>query len=127
MKIRFLSLSEIILIHENQINNYGGNPGIRDINLLNSAIGMPESQFSNQFLHSDIYEMASAYIFHIAQNHPFVDGNKRTALVSGLVFLDLNKIEINDPNELLYDMLIKVASGKLNKKEITNILKNLSK
>ncbi|MES0488991.1 MAG: type II toxin-antitoxin system death-on-curing family toxin [Leptospirales bacterium] len=126
MDKKFLSLAEIILIHENQINAYGGSSGIRDINLLSSAIAMPEAQFSGQYLHNDIYEMAAAYIFHITQNHPFVDGNKRTALTSGLVFLDLNNIDINDPHEILYEMMINVASGKLNKGEISITLKKLS-
>lgn len=125
MDIRFISLSEIILIHEDQINLYGGSHGTRDINLLISAISMPEGQFSGQYFHKDLFQMAAAYIFHISQNHPFVDGNKRTALATALIFLDLNHIEIDDPNEILYSMMIDVASGKLNKENISNILKNL--
>lgn len=125
-EIKFLSLSEIVLIHENQINTYGGSTGIRDINLLNSAIAMPESQFSGEYLHNGLFEMAAAYIFHIAQNHPFVDGNKRTALASGLVFLDLNNIDMEDPKEILYKMMINVASGNINKERISIILQELS-
>jgi death-on-curing protein len=121
MKIRFLSLSEIILIHENQIDLYGGSHGTRDINLLSSAIAMPEAQFSGQYLHKDIYEMAAAYIYHISQNHPFIDGNKRTALATGLIFLDINNLEIDDPNEELYAMMINIASRKIKKDGISNI------
>jgi len=126
MKIKFLSLSEVLLIHENQIDLYGGSPGTRDIKLLISAISMPEGQFSGEYFHRDLFEMAAAYIFHISQNHPFVDGNKRTALATALVFLDLNGIEINDPEEKLFIMMIEVASGKLNKEKIADILKQLA-
>ena len=126
MEIRFLSLSEILLIHENQIDLYGGSPGTRDINLCISAIAMPEGQFSGEYFHRNIFEMAAAYIFHISQNHPFVDANKRTALATALVFLDLNEIEITDPREKLYTMMIEVASGKLNKEKISEILKQLA-
>jgi len=125
MDIRFLSLSEIILIHENQIDLYGGSHGTRDMNLLNSAIAMPEAQFSGQYLHKDIYEMAAAYIYHITQNHPFIDGNKRTALAAGLIFIDINNLEIDDPSEVLYAMMIDIASGKIKKDGISNILKKL--
>jgi len=127
MDIRFLSLSEIILIHENQINLYGGSHGIRDINLLSSAIAMPEAQFSGQYLHTDIHEMAAAYIYHITQNHPFIDGNKRTALAAGLIFMDINNYEIDDPTEELYTMMIDIASGKIKKDGISNVLKILIK
>lgn len=127
MEIRFFSLTEIVYIHENQIDTYGGSKGIRDLNLLSSAIAMPESQFAGEYLHKDIFEMAAAYIYHIAQNHPFIDGNKRTALAAGLTFLDLHNIDINDPCEILYKMMIGVASGKVNKDKIAATLQELSK
>ena len=85
--IEFLTLVEIIEIHTNQIHLYGGDDGIRDLSLLSSAIAIPQSTFDGSYLHNDLFDMASAYIFHICQNHPFVDGNKRVALVSGLIFL----------------------------------------
>ncbi len=91
----FLELKEVIEIHSDQINRYGGHPGIRDIELLKSAISMPSASFREQYLHSDIYEMAAAYLFHIVRNHPFVDGNKRTGAVTSEVFLMMNGIEIN--------------------------------
>lgn len=125
-EIEFLTLAEVVEIHKNQIELYGGETGIRDFNLLNSAIYFPQSTFDGEFLNLNLFDMAAAYIFHISQNHPFVDGNKRTALVCGLVFLDFNGIEIDDPSELLYKMMIKVAKGISNKKEISDILIKLS-
>jgi len=124
-EIEFLTLAEIIEIHKNQISNYGGEEGIRDISLLSSAIAMPKSAFEGNYLHKDLFEMAAAYIYHISQNHPFVDGNKRAALVSGLIFLDFNNIHINDPGEELYKMMMNTASGKMNKNRIAEILRNL--
>ena len=126
MEIKFFSLAEIIYIHQNQISTYGGSQGIRDLNLLSSAIAMPESQFAGEYLHKDIFEMAAAYIYHIAQNHPFIDGNKRTALAAGLTFLDLHNMDINDPDDILYEMMINVASGRINKDQISMALRELS-
>lgn len=124
-KIEFLSLAEVIEIHNNQIKLYGGEYGIRDISLLSSALSMPLATFDGHYLYNDLIEMASAYIYHICQNHSFVDGNKRVALVAGLVFLDLNGITIDDPHEELYKMMMNVASGKGNKKYIADILRKL--
>jgi death on curing protein len=125
-KIIFLTLAEVIEIHSDQIEQYGGRSGIRDINLLSSAVAMPYATFSGEFLHSDIFEMAAAYAFHVSQNHPFVDGNKRTALASALVFLELNSVSITDPDEILYESMIKIASGKLTKEEFALILRDLA-
>lgn len=124
-KIIFLTLAEVIDIHTDQIKRYGGHDGIRDINLLSSAAAMPYASFSSEFLHEDIYEMAAAYAFHICRNHPFIDGNKRAALASALVFLELNGISISDPKGRLYDAMIKLASGNLGKTELATILRNL--
>lgn len=124
-EIIFLTLAEVTEIHRDQIERYGGSHGIRDLNLLSSAVAMPSASFSEEFLHSDIYEMAAAYAFHISQNHPFIDGNKRTALAAALVFLELNGISISDPDCKLYDAMIGIANGTLNKKDFAKILKAL--
>ncbi len=123
--IRFLSLSDILLIHADQIRNYGGITGVRDLSLLSSALAIPESSFDGKYLHTDIIEMAAAYGFHICQNHPFIDGNKRTALASALVFPDLNKTEIDDPSEILYEAMMLIADSKKGKSFLADMLKNL--
>lgn len=112
-------------IHRNQIELYGGEYGTRDIRLLESAIAQPEASFAGQWLHTDIFEMASAYAFHICMNHPFVDGNKRAALTAALAFLGMNDIMISDPKEMLRDAMLKMAAGHLGKKEFSNLLRNL--
>lgn len=125
-EIEFLTLAEAVEIHRNQVQLYGGDPGIRDYNLLSSALYIAESTFDGNLLHEDLFHMAAAYIFHLCQNHPFIDGNKRTALVCGLVFLDFNGIAIDDPSGALYKMMMKVASGRCSKDEIAGILRRLS-
>ena len=123
--IIFLTLSEVVEIHADQIVRYGGSGGIRDISLLSSAVAMPFASFSGDYFHGDIYEMAAAYAFHICRNHPFADGNKRTALASALVFLDMNGKRITDETGKLYDAMMSLASGQLRKAEIANILRSL--
>lgn len=123
--ITFLTLAEVIEIHTDQIQRYGGSDGVRDMSLLSSAVAMPYASFSGSFLHSGIYEMAAAYAFHICQNHPFVDGNKRTALASALVFLELNRISISDPKGKLYDAMISLTKGEMNKTEFAKVLGRL--
>ncbi len=70
--------------------------------------------------------MAAAYLFHICQNHPFVDGNKRTALASALVFLELNGVSISDPEEQLYCLVMKIASGEHTKMDASKIFRDLT-
>ena len=121
----FLTLAEILQIHQDQIHHYGGTDGVRDMHLLQSALAQPESSFGGVWLHSDLYEMAAAYAFHICQNHPFLDGNKRTALASALVFLELNGVSLLDPKGALLGAVLQLASGRMNKKTFSDFLKKL--
>jgi death-on-curing protein len=123
----FLTLSDVIEIHRDQIERYGGQYGIRDIKLLQSAIGMPEASFDGEFLHPDVFEMAAAYAYHICKNHPFIDGNKRTALVCSLVFLEFNGISLDDPMGMLYDAMVSVALGGMKKHELAEVFRRLVK
>jgi death on curing protein len=124
--LMFLDLEEVLFIHEDQIRHYGGRPGVRDEALLASAVAMPQASFGGGFLHQDVFEMAAAYAFHICQNHPFIDGNKRAALASALVFLDLNGIDVQDPEGRLYPAMMEMASGQTGKAEFTEVLRNLA-
>lgn len=123
--IIFLTLSEVIEIHSDQLQRYGGLGGIRDMGLLSSAVAMPYASFHGNFLHTDIFEIAAAYAFHICKNHPFIDGNKRTALASALVFLEMNGISLTDPSDILYDAMMSIAAGELSKAEFAGILKGI--
>jgi death-on-curing protein len=124
---QFLTLSEALQILEDQIRNYGGIYGVRDINLLSSALYMPESSFGGQYLHETIPAMAAAYTFHICQNHPFIDGNKRVALASSLVFLDINGYEFMCDDETLYDEIMNVAKGETKKEDLIKFYEKHSK
>ena len=97
MKPIFLGLSEVIEIHRDQIQRYGGMAGIRDIKLLKSSVAMPAIGFGECYAHGDLFEMAAAYLFHIIKNHPFLDGNKGTGTVVSIVFLAMNHHIINLP------------------------------
>lgn len=77
MSITFLGLDEVLKIHADQIARYGGAEGVRDLGLLESAVAAAQTSFSGSYLHGTLPEMAAAYLFHVAQNHPFVDGNVR--------------------------------------------------
>ena len=91
----FLSIQQVLAIHRRVVEEFGGDPGIRDAGLLESAVAMPAAQVAGEFLHEDLFAMAAAYLFHLCKNHPFLDGNKRTALSSALVFLVLNETELD--------------------------------
>jgi len=127
MKPTFLSLAEVLEIHQDQLAHYGGEPGIRDIGLLKSAISMPSATFGAEFLHPGIHEMAAAYIFHIVKNHPFIDGNKRTGAVAGLVFLILNGYRFDAPEDDFADMVLGVAKGEITKSEIAIFIRRWAK
>ncbi|MGE5398540.1 MAG: type II toxin-antitoxin system death-on-curing family toxin [Chitinophagales bacterium] len=122
---RFLTLAEVVEIHKDQIERYGGHLGVRDYGLLGSAVAAPAMTFDGNYLYKDLFEMAVTYVFHICQNHPFFDGNKRTALASGLVFLELNGITIIDENGILYLAVLETATGNLDKSELERVFRDL--
>ena len=119
----FLTLDDVLAIHANQVEEHGGSMGVRDLRLLQSAIAQPEATFGGQFLHGDLFEMAAAYLFHIMQNHPFVDGNKRTGMVAAFTFLRFNGFELDAAEDALESMVLSVASGECDKPEVTAFLR----
>ena len=118
----FLTLDEVLAIHEDRIRKYGGSGGLRDIGLLQSAMGSAEATFGGVFLHETTFEMAAAYLFGICRNHPFIDGNKRTALAVALAFLGLNGVRIRAGEDELYDLVIGVAEGRVSKSAVAVFL-----
>lgn len=100
------------------IDRYGGSAGVRDQGLLESAIAAPQSGFGDQYLHTDIFQMAAAYFFHITKNHPFIDGNKRVGAMAAFVFLKLNKLTLT-ATEIACERIVRaVAESGLNKEDI---------
>lgn len=118
----FLTLDEVLSLHDDQIRRYGGSGGVRDLGLLESAMGSVGATFGGVFLHETLFEMGAAYLFGICRNHPFVDGNKRTAVAAALTFLEMNGVEIDTEENEFYDLVIAVASGKASKAEVAVFL-----
>jgi death on curing protein len=120
----FLTLHEIIAIHRDQIARYGDSEGIRDWGLLRSAIAMPAAGVGGQFVHPDLCEMAAAYLFHLVQNHPFIDGNKRVGAVAAYVFLVLNNTRLTASQTAYADLVISIACGKTAKSTVAEFLRD---
>src|SRR5438309_11147013 len=108
---RFLLLEEVLRIHAHQIERYGGPFGVRDAGLLLSAVAAPQASFAGGFLHGTPFEMAAAHLFHLARNHPFLDGNKRASLASVLVIQELNDVSLVAPDEELAQLGLRFANA----------------
>ena len=119
----FIDKDVVLSIHEYLIERYGGSSGIRDPGLLESALAQPQATFFGEFLHPTIADQAAAYLYHIAKNHPFVDGNKRTGFGVMEAFLRLNGYTLDFSDAEAYDIVLKVAKGELEKAELSELLK----
>ena len=126
MGVRFIPLDFVLSVHSDLIQRYGGRTGVRDRNLLESALAQPRVTIGRKYAHKTLFDKAAAYGFHLARNHPFVDGNKRVAFVLMDIFLQRNGWEIVAQEEETYSMMIDLASGKLSKPQISTWLKEHS-
>lgn len=115
---RFMSVEEVLELHDQLVERFGGSHGIRDIGMLESAVAMPQAGFGESYLHEDIFEMAAAYLFHVVMNHPFIDGNKRTGTHAALVFLADNGYAVTLSQDEKYDLVIGVCEGTVTKKQL---------
>jgi len=119
-----------VAIHAEVLAAHGGLPGLRDRGLLESAVAAPQASFGGKPLINDPIEIAAAYLFYLCRNHPFADGNKRTALAAALVFLLVNG-RLPDPGlpqRKLADwesLVLDVASSKLDREQTTRRLRKL--
>jgi death on curing protein len=120
----FLSLDEVLEIHQQQIELYGGSSGLRDIPGFESAVATPQSTFGGEFLHTSIPAMAAAYLFHLCQNHAFMDGNKRVGANAALTFLLMNDWDADFDEEALVDLVLSVASGGTSKLALVKIFES---
>jgi death on curing protein len=116
---RYISIDEVLELHEDQISSFGGTSGVRDEGLLESALAQPQSTFGGQLLHPTISEQAAAYLYHLAMNHPFIDGNKRTAFAVADTFLRLNGWTLNLADDRAYHLVMQVARGTMTKEELS--------
>lgn len=117
----FLSREAVDLIHEASLREFGGADGTRDENALESALAQPIHEFV--YRGADLFEIAAAYAYHIAENQPFVDGNKRTGLLSALNFLAANGILADRPVDEFYDAMIAIAEKRLDKSGLAAVFR----
>ncbi|MBC8423010.1 type II toxin-antitoxin system death-on-curing family toxin [bacterium] len=114
----FLAVSLVLEIHARILEEHGGDPGLRDRGLLEAAVAMPRATFGGAYLHDGIPDMAAAYHFHLSQNHPFVDGNKRVAFVAADIFLDLNGMTLEASDGEVVALAEGLAEGDLDKNDV---------
>lgn len=119
---KFIESQLVLQIHERQIQTFGGTSGIRDPNLLDSALAQPQATFGGELLHPTLWEQAAAYLFHLAMNHPFLDGNKRTAYAVMRTFLRINGYVLDLTQDEKYELVIRVVTGELDKAAIAQLL-----
>jgi len=124
--IEFLTLDDVLEIHSQQLARWGGSDGIRDRGALEAAIAQPQATFGGDYLHEDLFAMASAYAFHLAESQAFIDGNKRVGLNAALLFLDFNGFVILDPEESLFEAMIAVGTRRMTKEQLARLLRDLA-
>jgi death on curing protein len=118
----FITKSTVLNIHVRQIERFGGTPGVRDEGLLESALAQPQATFGGELLHPTIAAQAAAYLYHIAMNHPFIDGNKRSAFAVTDTFLRLNGFSLNLTDDRVYDLVMQVVQGMMTKEQLSTEL-----
>ena len=121
----FLTYEDVLLIHDDQIESFGGTTGLRDKGLLKSALAHPQASFGGELLHPTIADQAAAYLYHIAMNHPFIDGNKRTAFAVMDTFLRANSYRLTISDDEAYNLILQVVQGELSKTELARALSNV--
>lgn len=120
----FLGVDDVLAIHDRVVEEFGGDPSIRDRGLLESATRMPAARFAGRFLHEGLADMAAACLFHLCKNHAFVDGNKRTALAAALVFLLLNDARLAAADGEVEALVMGVAGGRVSKETVTEFFRS---
>jgi death on curing protein len=119
----FLSIQLVIALHQDLIEEFGGALGIRDKNLLESALAQPQATFGGEYLHSTIYEQAAAYLYYIAKDHAFIEGNKRAAVAALETFLVQNKYWLTLSNDQLLELASQVVSSEIDRQALCGVLK----
>lgn len=116
MAIRWLSIQSILYMHHEMIAEHGGGRGVREVGLLESALARPRNLY--EYEQADLPRLAAAYALGIARNHPFIEGNKRTALMALYTFLKLNGLQLAAAEEDAVVIMLRLAEGKLKEAEL---------
>ena len=125
--VAYLSVEIVLEIHRRVIEEFGGDPGLRDRGMLESAVAMPQSTFGGEDLHAGLAEKAAAYHFHLCANHPFVDGNKRVAVAAAELFLLINGRELTASDDEVENLTLDVAVGRLSKEQVIEFFVRFAK
>jgi len=120
---KFLTLEQVIALHQLQIDEFGGSPGVRDEGLLLSALAQPESGLGESYFHKDLFEMAAAYFFHLVKNHAFHDGNKRIAALTAAVFLEVNGTIVTADEDDFEKLVMDAAQSLATKDQIADFFR----
>ena len=123
MVITHITVEEVYFIHEKMVKIGGGKSGIHDFNLLLSAIQRPQTTFGQKYIYPDIWTQGASLIHSLIQNHPFVDGNKRTAYFSTMRFLNINGYVLHASQDEVLAFCLSVANRKLQLQDISEWLK----
>ena len=126
-KTSYITLDVILAIHDNMIENYGGSSGIINLGAIQSAIARPQSSFGGEDLYSDTFQKAAVLFHSLIFNHGFIDGNKRTAMVSASRFLSINGYELDVNQKEFFSFPLKVVKEKLSIEEISKWFRKKSK
>lgn len=125
-KITFLTTEQVLFIHDQMVKRFGGSHGVRDLRLVESAVGRPKSTFGGEYLYNSIFDKAAALLQSLLKNHPFVDGNKRTALTSAGLFLKKNNYKLINNHQEEVEFAVRVDNGNLTVEQISKWLKEHS-
>lgn len=117
-QIVYLTLEEVLLLHEISIKEFGGSRGVRDMGLFESAVMQPQQSFGGNDLYPSLWDKASILAYALCKNHPFVDGNKRTAALAMLTFTDINGYEISVPKGNVHDTILNIADGSVSREDL---------
>ncbi len=120
---KFLTIDQILSMHELQIREFGGSHGVRDEGLLLSALAQPESGVGHEYFHKDLCSMAAAYLFHLVKNHAFYDGNKRIAALAAAVFLQVNGLTVIADEDEFEKLVLDAAQNFVTKEQIADFFR----
>lgn len=121
--MKYLTVQQVLAIHGLMINRYGGSHGIRDIGLVESAVARPQATFGGNDLYPGFFDKAGALLQSLLKNHPFVDGNKRTALTAAAIFLKINGYELENAHKEEVEFALEVDDKHLEVAQIASWLK----
>ena len=122
----YLTVEQVLFLHARLIAETGGSHGVRDLGLLQSAIARPQASFEGVDLYPDLFTQAAALLDSLARNHPFIDGNKRTAIAAAALFLRRNGYQLTASNKEVVTFMMAVAQGELSLEAMTDWLRQHS-